>query len=774
MPADSAAAKDARIAGWTTPLDYSKVNQLLKELNIGPFEVQIQKIELQKHQKSLTEIISIEEMVFVTIVFLFALFLLIKYYGKSKLLDIKLTTFNKGLILFELGVILFLSYELLVLDRLEHALAKSYEQRHQMVNAADELRQSSDDLSRFARSYAVTGNSEFKNRFFHILDIRNGTAPRPQNYNEIYWDLDKETRRQRHPDSENIALNSLFETLPLSPLEREKLQESEANSNTLTKLESSVFAAMEKGQQATAIKLLHSPEYYAAKQQIMLPIDEMLQMLRLRTEGEIAVLHNQVTNHFHFLIGAGILFFIGNIFVYLLLRRKVNQPVAYLTNVIKDFQNGTRDCKFKQFYNDEIGYMIQQFFVMQAIINDANDEVAEQKAFLRTLLDSQEQIIITLHDKNLYQANASFHQFFGTANIEDFHAKYRVSCISDLFSEMVPEEYLTAEKDGQDWIDFMLDNPDISTHKAMILLGEEAYIFAATAARLPTKEKMTSVVFTNITEMETAKQEVDALNQRTQESINYASLIQKALLPSEDILQKHFTDYFAIWQPRDIVGGDIFFVEELDEEHLLLMVIDCTGHGVPGALVTMLVKAIERQLVSTIRRTNEKVSPANLLGIYNKSIKHLLQQNRHDSLSNAGFDGAILYYDKVQNILRFAGANIPLFLHTESELTEIRGDRHSIGYRSSKSDFNFTDHEITINAPLSVYLTTDGYLDQNGGTKGFPFGKRRFKQMINELSDIEMAQQKNEFLQHLHDYQGNEQTNDDLTIVALKIEPNTK
>ncbi|CAN8140321.1 hypothetical protein THIOSC13_1820006 [uncultured Thiomicrorhabdus sp.] len=113
-------------------------------------------------------------------------------------------------------------------------------------------------------------------------------------------------------------------------------------------------------------------------------------------------------------------------------------------------------------------------------------------------------------------------------------------------------------------------------------------------------------------------------------------------------------------------------------------------------------------------------------------------------------------------------------MHTESELTEIRGDRHSIGYRSSKSDFNFTDHEITINAPLSVYLTTDGYLDQNGGTKGFPFGKRRFKQMINELSDIEMAQQKNEFLQHLHDYQGNEQTNDDLTIVALKIEPNTK
>lgn len=152
------------------------------------------------------------------------------------------------------------------------------------------------------------------------------------------------------------------------------------------------------------------------------------------------------------------------------------------------------------------------------------------------------------------------------------------------------------------------------------------------------------------------------LYNRTQESIEYAALIQNALIPDTDNFNRYFDDAFALWMPRDIVGGDIFLLEELrNEDEVLLMVIDCTGHGVAGAFVTMLVKALERQMVNTIQKSDGVVSPARLLSQFNRSIKHLLKQESTDSVSNAGFDGGVIYYDRNKGIIRYAGANLSLY-----------------------------------------------------------------------------------------------------------------
>ena len=274
-----------------------------------------------------------------------------------------------------------------------------------------------------------------------------------------------------------------------------------------------------------------------------------------------------------------------------------------------------------------------------------------------------------------------------------------------------------------------------------------------------------------IKELEISQQKVHQAHQHTKESIEYASLIQTSLIPESQIFRKYFNDYFVLWHPKDIVGGDIYFCEELREkDECLLMIIDCTGHGVPGAFVTMLVKAIERQIVSKINHNeNEIVSPSEILSVFNQSIKYLLKQERKGSISNAGFDGQIVYYNKKEKIIKCASARNSIFYVQDDEVIEIKGDRHSIGYKESNLDFQFIEHTIDLTKETTIYLSTDGYWDQMGGEHERSFGKKRLKTLIENIKNEPMAEQQEEFIYTLRDYQGNVDRQDDITIVAFKI-----
>ncbi|MBF0265152.1 MAG: SpoIIE family protein phosphatase, partial [Gammaproteobacteria bacterium] len=263
--------------------------------------------------------------------------------------------------------------------------------------------------------------------------------------------------------------------------------------------------------------------------------------------------------------------------------------------------------------------------------------------------------------------------------------------------------------------------------------------------------------------------EIQQINQHTRESIEYAALIQGALIPDELVFNRFFKENFTIWQPKDIVGGDIYLAEPINKNELIMMLIDCTGHGVPGAFVTMLVKAVERQIIANIHK-DEFISPAKILTIFNKSIKHLLKQDDIQSVSNAGFDGGILYYNSKEKIVRFAGAYTPLFYMQEGELKIIKGNRHSIGYKKSDIDYQFKEHTIDVSIPTKIYLTSDGYLDQNGGEKGFSLGTKRFKQFLQTVSEQALTEQKDYLLSELTSYQGDEERNDDVTVIGLHID----
>ena len=415
--------------------------------------------------------------------------------------------------------------------------------------------------------------------------------------------------------------------------------------------------------------------------------------------------------------------------------------------------------------------------LIYAIVRDiseskaAAEKIANNELFIRTLIDSQEQMVITTNGKTLLSANKTFLDFYAIDTVKDFKETYGSDCVCETFNIDAPEGYLQIKMGRESWIDYVISRSFGHTHKAKISMGNIDFVFSVTAAKLPGKDGLKSAVFTNITEMENAKQEVEKINKHTRESIEYASLIQSALIPNNNSFQNYFQDYFSIWQPKDIVGGDIYLFEELrDKDECLLMVIDCTGHGVPGAFVTMLVKAIERQIIAKINNDLAiDVSPAWILSYFNRKMKILLKQENMDSVSNAGFDGGVIYFNKKEKILKFAGAETPLFYIEEEELKIIKGSRHSVGYKKSDPNFEFKDHIVEVKEGMQFYCATDGYLDQNGGEKGFPFSKKRFTKLIQEHMNEPFAGKKEILLNTLEKYQGDEERNDDVTLVGFII-----
>lgn len=272
--------------------------------------------------------------------------------------------------------------------------------------------------------------------------------------------------------------------------------------------------------------------------------------------------------------------------------------------------------------------------------------------------------------------------------------------------------------------------------------------------------------------IESSRREIQEIHQHTKDSIEYAAIIQRSILPQTGSLQKNFPESFALWNPKDVVGGDVWFFEALRKEgESLLFVIDCTGHGVPGAFVTMLVKSVQRGFMSLYKDDEiDDVHPGEILSFFNKEIKQLLDQSSRQSQSNAGFDGGVVFLDKNRGIVRYAGAETPLFLVDKNgKCMSIKGARHSVGYRSSDENFIFQEQEFAFGSFERLYLTTDGLLDQNGGEKNFPYGKKRFISLLEAHHKKPIHKVKELVMKDLQKWQGNLDRNDDICFVGIEI-----
>ena len=266
--------------------------------------------------------------------------------------------------------------------------------------------------------------------------------------------------------------------------------------------------------------------------------------------------------------------------------------------------------------------------------------------------------------------------------------------------------------------------------------------------------------------------ELKTLHRYNRDSINYASLIQDAIIPSKTVINRYFNDSFVIYEPRDTVSGDIYLIEPLrGDDEMIMFVIDCTGHGVSGAFLTMLVKAIERQIIAKILNSSDEVDTADTLHNFHIQIQSILKHTDKDSVSKLGFDGSVLYYNRKKQEVFFSGAKSDLFILREQDLDLeiIKGNKRSIGFSRKGSEKSFIKHKVQLKEGDKLYLTTDGFIDQQGGDKKHSFGKRRFKNMILENRNESFAKQKEIFLSILNKYQGNIKRNDDITFIGLNL-----
>ena len=257
--------------------------------------------------------------------------------------------------------------------------------------------------------------------------------------------------------------------------------------------------------------------------------------------------------------------------------------------------------------------------------------------------------------------------------------------------------------------------------------------------------------------------ELAEINQELQDSIEYASTIQRSFVKDISLIKNSVTDAFSMWHPRDKVGGDLYIHEETDEG-ILFGVIDCTGHSVPGGFMTMLAGSVIKRLASEYFK-----NPAKLLSELNIAIKYQLSQEGEDSLSDDGLDMGLCYINKQKNKLVFSGAKLDLVYFKNNDINVIKANKQSIGYKKSNSDYEYTNHEIHVDGTESFYLYSDGITDQVGGHKNFPYGNKKFKQLLSSIQDRTMNEQEAVITDTLITYQGENSRRDDITVIGFRL-----
>ena len=246
------------------------------------------------------------------------------------------------------------------------------------------------------------------------------------------------------------------------------------------------------------------------------------------------------------------------------------------------------------------------------------------------------------------------------------------------------------------------------------------------------------------------------------DSIRYALQIQKSMLPSDSLLKTLIKDHFVFYKPRDIVSGDFYWVNEV-EEKVIVTVGDCTGHGVPGAFMSLLGITFLKEIIVKEYITH----PAVILNKLRKEVIKSMKQHGEGTELKDGMDISLCVYDKKTRMLEFAGANNSALIVRNNEFIELKPDRMPIGIYESMHKFTMKEFKLLDND--IVYLYTDGFQDQFGGNKEKKFLSKKFKTLIIEASQLPMHKQESFFSEKFQEWKGQYEQVDDITVFGIKF-----
>lgn len=276
------------------------------------------------------------------------------------------------------------------------------------------------------------------------------------------------------------------------------------------------------------------------------------------------------------------------------------------------------------------------------------------------------------------------------------------------------------------------------------------------------KEQLAKEVHLHTIEIEQQKEAIEAQKEDIEQSIRYASRIQQALFPPQDVIDAVFPNNFLLYQPRNVVSGDFYWISQT-ENRKVCVVADCTGHGVPGGFMSMLGFAFLNQIID-----GEISCDRILYELRTLIISNLRQDVTNDNSNRDGMDVAVFTLDTKTNHFEFAGANRPVIIIRGEELIYIKGDRMAISIDDHVND-KFTKTCYDLEHGDKIYMFSDGYVDQFGGESGNKLLIKNFKDVLMRVSKMPMADQKRELELYLTEWQGKNMRTDDVIVLGVEV-----
>lgn len=483
----------------------------------------------------------------------------------------------------------------------------------------------------------------------------------------------------------------------------------------------------------------------------------------LVTAVDSAVIDQSRADTLRLILASSLGIFLLAITVGYLTARYFTRPIYKLVRAIRSMARGNLEERVHLRQNDEIGDLARAFNEMTAELQEKQDALKKAEEKYRGIFENAvEGIFQSTREGRLISANPSQARILGYDSVDDLLAS-----VTDTTRQ------LYVNPDDRKIFRRTLDEQDrIVGFETRFYRKDGAWIWVSVSAHAVRDEDGSLLYYegslTDITarlEKEKAEREreiAEAANKKIMESIRYAEMIQRSLLPSPEEVAAYLPDSFTIWKPRDVVGGDIVFSDFFEDE-ILHAVIDCTGHGVPGAFMTMIASSGIRKII----KDEGCRDPAEILKQLNFFVKTSLQQDTEYALSDDGLDAAICRIRIREGNVTFAGAKQPLiYVHGDTAQT-IRGDKQSIGYKRSDLDFSYTNHTIPIEQGMAFYMFSDGFVDQFGGENHRRFGTRPFRELLRENAHLPFDQQRDMLLQVFEDHKGENEIQDDVTVVGF-------
>ncbi|OFX23209.1 MAG: hypothetical protein A2033_13900 [Bacteroidetes bacterium GWA2_31_9] len=275
-------------------------------------------------------------------------------------------------------------------------------------------------------------------------------------------------------------------------------------------------------------------------------------------------------------------------------------------------------------------------------------------------------------------------------------------------------------------------------------------------------------VDTDISAIKKAEEEISRKNRNITDSINYAKRIQDAILVNEEDFVNNLPNSFVYYSPKDIVSGDFYWIYKVNTK-IIVVAADCTGHGVPGALMSL----IGVMLLNEIIIQKHIIKPSVILEKLHNGILDVLHQESNDNASQDGMDIAICSIDKEEAILEYSGAMMSMYILNNDKIDIIEADLRSLGgslwIRKENDNFSFTNHILELKDDMMVYLFSDGYLDQFGGDKNQKFNGARFRELLLSISKLPANEQKRIVANTIEDWRGDNKQLDDMLILGIKV-----